>query len=177
MRLISFLYAHFLVIINRVQGKKLSIGKRVKIHPFTSIDPDTGSIHIGDSTAILRGAILKAYRGHITLGRNCSVNHYCVLYGQGGLTIGDDVRIATQAVMVPADHIFESRDTPIYKSGEHRRGITIGNDVWIGAGAKILDGSHVADGCVIGANSVVKTKTDAYGVYVGTPAKLIKSRT
>ncbi|MDB5492347.1 MAG: hypothetical protein JWO78_2196 [Micavibrio sp.] len=176
MKKISAFYARFLVLINRIQGKKLVIGKRVRIHPFTCIDPDKGSITIGEGTIIQRGAFLKTYGGQITIGRKCNVNPYCVLYGHGGLTIGDDVQIATQVVAIPADHIFAERDKPISASGEIKRGITIGNDVWIGAGAKILDGSDIATGCVIGANSVVKTRTQAYGVYVGTPARLMKSR-
>lgn len=177
MKKISALYAQFLVLINRVQGKKLSIGRKVRIHPFTCIDPDKGSITLGDGVTIGRGAFLKTYGGHISLGKGCSVNPYCVLYGHGGLTIGDDVQIATQVVAIPADHVFASRDKSISQSGEVRRGITIGNDVWIGAGAKILDGSEIATGCVIGAGSVVKTKTEEFGVYAGVPARLIKSRT
>lgn len=177
MPIVSFIYALVLVTVNRAMGKKLSIGRRVKIHPFASIDPDQGSITIGDGTIIQRGAILKAYRGKIVLGTNCSVNPYTILYGHGGLDIGNDVRIAAHVVAVPADHIYEKRSTPIFQSGEHRRGIHIGDDVWIGAGAKILDGAHVASGCVIGANSVLKAKTEPYGVYVGAPASLVKFRT
>jgi acetyltransferase-like isoleucine patch superfamily enzyme len=176
MKKISAFYALFLVLINRLQGKKLVIGRRVRIHPFTCIDPDKGSITIGDGTTIHRGAFLKSYGGRISIGKKCNINPYCVLYGHGGLAIGDDVQIATQVVAIPADHIFAGRDKPISASGEVRRGITIGNDVWIGAGARILDGSDIATGCVIGANSVVKTKTEDYGVYVGTPARLLKSR-
>jgi acetyltransferase-like isoleucine patch superfamily enzyme len=54
--------------------------------------------------------------------------------------------------------------------------ISIGNDVWIGDGATIMPGTHIADGCVIGTNSLVTKSTQSYGVYGGNPAKLIKFR-
>lgn len=57
------------------------------------------------------------------------------------------------------------------------KGIVIEDDVWIGAGVKILDGVTIAKGCVIGANAVVTRSTEAYGIYVGVPAQKIKSRT
>ena len=57
-----------------------------------------------------------------------------------------------------------------------KKPIVIEDDVWIGAGAKILGGSHIAKGCVIGANAVVKGRTKPYGIYVGAPARLLKRR-
>lgn len=56
------------------------------------------------------------------------------------------------------------------------KGIIIEDDVWIGAGVKVLDGVTIAQGCVIGANSVVTKSTEPYGIYVGVPARKIKSR-
>ena len=54
--------------------------------------------------------------------------------------------------------------------------VVIGDNVWIGAGAIILDGSRLANQCVIGAGSVFKGSADEQGVYVGNPAMLIKKR-
>jgi acetyltransferase-like isoleucine patch superfamily enzyme len=170
------LYAVFLGLVNKIQGKDLRVGKGVRIHPFSCVDPDTGKIILGEGTIIHRGAILKSYRGSVTLGKNVSVNPYSILYGHGGLTIGNDVRIAAHAVIIPANHVYEGRATPIYKMGETRIGITIEDDVWIAAGVKVLDDTHIAKGCVIGANAVIKGKTDEYGIYVGIPAKKIKER-
>ena len=55
-------------------------------------------------------------------------------------------------------------------------GITIEDDVWIGAGVIILDGSTIKKGCVIGAGSMVNGETEAYGVYAGNPLQFIKFR-
>ena len=52
----------------------------------------------------------------------------------------------------------------------------VGNDCWIGAGAVFLDGAEIGDGCVVGANAVVKGKFEPYSVIAGVPAKIIKYR-
>jgi len=54
--------------------------------------------------------------------------------------------------------------------------VDIGNDVWIGYGAKIMEGVIIGDGAIIGAGSIVTKNVEAYGIYVGIPAKKIKSR-
>lgn len=95
---------------------------------------------------------------------------------RGGVKIGNGVRIAAHCVIVPSNHIYSDPNEYIYKQGMSCKGITIEDDVWIGAGVKVLDGITIAKGCVIGANAVVSKSTEPYGIYVGVPAKKIKSR-
>src|SRR5487761_2436171 len=71
-----------------------------------SIEPSGGKIYIGRDSLIDRGALLRAYGGAIRIGSRCRINPYAVLYGDGGLTIGDGVRVAAHAVIVPANHVF-----------------------------------------------------------------------
>ena len=52
----------------------------------------------------------------------------------------------------------------------------IGNDVWIGFGATILNGVTVGDGAVISAGSVVTSDVEPYAIVGGVPAKTIKKR-
>ncbi len=59
----------------------------------------------------------------------------------------------------------------------HSKGdITVGNDVWIGHGSKILSGVSIGDGAIIGANSLVTRDIPPYAIAVGSPAKVIKYR-
>jgi acetyltransferase-like isoleucine patch superfamily enzyme len=76
----------------------------------------------------------------------------------------------------PANHIFADASRPIHKQGLSRQGVTIGDDVWIGAGARILDGVTIARGCVIGAGAVVTRSTRPDGVYLGVPARRHQDR-
>ena len=110
------------------------------------------------------------------VGQNTSFNPYCVVYGHGGLRIGSGVRIATQTVIIPANHTFDDPSVPIGKQPLNKRGIVIGNDVWLAAGVRVLDGVTIADGCVIAAGGVVSRSTEQGGVYAGVPARLLRLR-
>jgi acetyltransferase-like isoleucine patch superfamily enzyme len=135
-----------------------------------------GSISIGPGTVIHRGAMLLPLGGFIRLGYRCRVNPYSVLYGHGGLTIGDHVRIAAHCVIVPANHGIALDGELIAEQPMNKRGIRIGNDVWLGAGVRVLDGAVIGDGCVIGAGAVVRGELESYGIYAGVPAKLVGKR-
>ena len=54
--------------------------------------------------------------------------------------------------------------------------VTIGDDVWIGAGAKTLMNTHIGTGAVIGANAVVVSDIPDYAIAVGIPARVVKYR-
>jgi acetyltransferase-like isoleucine patch superfamily enzyme len=135
-----------------------------------------GTIDIGPRTVIHRGAMLLPYGGFIRMGKRCSVNPYSVLYGHGGLVIGDHVRIAAHCVIVPANHGIALDGGLIADQPLSRRGIKIGNDVWIGAGARVLDGAVIGDGCVVAAGAVVRGTLEPDGIYAGVPARLVRHR-
>ncbi|MCC5993339.1 MAG: CatB-related O-acetyltransferase [Rhodobacteraceae bacterium] len=52
----------------------------------------------------------------------------------------------------------------------------IGNDVWIGAGARILPGAHIGDGVIIGAGAVVSGIVAPYQIIAGNPARVVRTR-
>lgn len=153
--------------------KSIHLENNVKILRGVSIE---GDVWLGNNTIIHDYSIISAYNGSIKIGQNCAVNPFCVLYGHGGLTIGNNVRIAAQTVIIPANHIYTDAEIPISQQGISAKGITIEDDVWIGAGVKILDGSKIGRGSVIGAGAVVRGKIPSYSVAVGVPAKVIKKR-
>lgn len=59
--------------------------------------------------------------------------------------------------------------------GEHK-GITIGNDVWIGDNVVIMQGVTIGDGAVLGAHSVVRSSVGPYEMVRGNPARMYKKR-
>ena len=63
-----------------------------------------------------------------------------------------------------------------YADSEKGMFVDIGNDVWIGDGASIMEGVKVADGTIVGANALIVKDTEPYGVYGGVPARLIRYR-
>ncbi|MFV3382743.1 acyltransferase [Pseudomonas sp. NY15354] len=160
-------------------AENIVIGKRVVIKSgarliCTNAD---ASITIGDGSIIQYGAILETGpSGRIELGRSNSINPYCVVYGHGGFKTGSYVRIAAHTVIIPANHIYDDATVPIAKQGLLKKGIQIGNDVWIGTGCRILDGVTVQDGAIVAAGAVVNKSIDRGGIAGGVPARLIKYR-
>lgn len=54
--------------------------------------------------------------------------------------------------------------------------VTIGNDVWVGAGATIMSGVDIGDGAAIAAASVVTKDVEPYAIVAGNPARLVRHR-
>jgi acetyltransferase-like isoleucine patch superfamily enzyme len=114
--------------------------------------------------------------GSIRMADDCSVNPYSVLYGHGGLTIGNGVRIAAHCVIVPSNHIIDQPQTPIYQLGTTAEGIHIEDYVWIGCGVRILDGVTIGRNSVIAAGAVVSKSIPPDSIAGGVPAKVIRGR-
>lgn len=110
--------------------------------------------------------MLIPYGGVISIGDDFSLNPYSVLYGHGGLSIGNSVRIAAGCVIIPANHVFSDPGTAIRAQGLTKLGIVIEDDVWVGANVTILDGAHISRGCVIAAGSVVRARRN---LWASTP--------
>ena len=133
-------------------------------------------IEIGKFTTIYPYALLKTNGGTIRIGEGCSVNDYCVLDGVGGITIGDDVHIATHVVIVASEHDYAKLGQADFSLDMAGKGVVIENSVWIGAGAVILDGVKIAAGSVIGAGAVVTKDIAPNSIAVGVPARVIRNR-
>ncbi|ROS90307.1 acyltransferase [uncultured Duncaniella sp.] len=182
-RLIKFFYRKRELCISKIlrilynASPFISVGKGTLINRNITLNVTyPGRIKIGKNCELRKGCQLWTYGGDITIGDHSSVNAYTMIYGQGSVKIGNYVRIATQCVIIPSNHIFSDRNVPITYQDLENKGIIIEDDVWIGAGVRILDGVTIARGCVIGAGSVVTKSTEEFGVYVGVPARLIKKR-
>jgi acetyltransferase-like isoleucine patch superfamily enzyme len=157
--------------------------KTIRIGAGTEIEPGVvlstkhgGTITLGKNCVIRRGAMLLTYVGNIVLGDYCGINLYTILYGHGGLLIGDYVQLAAHCVVIPANHGYDSLDIPIWKQPLSKKGITVEFDVWIGANVSILDGVKIGKGAVVGAGSVITKDVLPFTINAGNPSKMLKSR-
>jgi acetyltransferase-like isoleucine patch superfamily enzyme len=129
-------------------------------------------LKMGRRSTIAAGAVVR--NTELIMGANCTVNAYAVLVGK--ITMGNGVRIASHASIIGFNHGFASIAQPIYQQPITREGIKIGNDVWIGANAVLVDGVSVGSHCIIGAGAVVTKDVADYSIVGGNPAKVIRSR-
>ena len=161
----------------RGKRKRISIGKETHVYRNAHIECDsTGSIEIGSFCDIHEYARITTYGGSIIIGDYCSVNPFSILYGHGGLVVGKMVRIAAHVMMIPANHGTERMDIPIMQQEIELQRITIKDNVWIGAGAKILGGVVINSGAVIGANAVVTRDVPENAIVAGVPGRVIRYR-
>jgi acetyltransferase-like isoleucine patch superfamily enzyme len=173
---------------HRFRVSRLNMRSEIQIHRSTyiarsamiQIDADGcvigGWVRISKAAIISDGAIIAPYGGSIEIGAHAYIGPYCVLYGHGGLAIGRNTMIGAHTIIVPANHGWTRLDEPMNVQPLTKKGITIGEDVWIGAGCKILDGVHIGNGTVIGAGSVVTKDINAHLIAFGVPAKVASSR-
>lgn len=93
------------------------------------------------------------------------------------LTLGDDVIMGPDVVIMAWSHRFDSLDVPINRQGAtDPRPVVVGSDVWIGTRVILLPGVTVGDHSVIGAGSVVAHDVPPYSVVAGVPARVIRDR-
>ena len=138
--------------------------------------PYGGGICVSPGVRLSDGVILAPYGGNIRIAENVFIGPYCVLYGHGGLTIGNDTMIASHTVIIPSNHTFADPSQTVFSQPSTHKGIHIGQDVWIGCGVRILDGVSIGRGCVIGAGAVVTKSLPDYSIAFGVPAQVRGTR-
>jgi len=148
---------------------QFAFGERCFVSPLAGIDVER--LVLGDNCLVAAWAILA---GDITAGSFCTFNSHAVLRGR--IQLGDAVRIASHASIVGFEHIADDVERPIFRQGIRRRGVEIGDDVWIGAGATIVDGVRVGSHAIVGAGAVVTRDVPEYAVVAGNPARILRDR-
>ena len=111
------------------------------------------------------------YGPNIRTGRNFYANHGCTILDGAEVIIGDDVLLAPGVVISTPSHPLEEK--PRVEGYEQAKPIKIGDAVWIGANATILQGVTIGRGAVIAAGAVVTRDVEASTVVGGVPAKVI----
>ncbi len=115
------------------------------------------------------------YGYNTSVGDYFFANRYCQILDGGKVTFGDHVFIAPNCLFTTAEHALdpEQRNAGL----EVALPISIGNNVWIGAGTIVLGGVSIGDNTVIGAGSVVTKSIPANVVAVGAPCHVLREIT
>ncbi len=127
-------------------------------------------LKIGDGSRIGIKTIIDEPK-NICIGEHTIINEFCHLDGRGGLSIGNNTSISVYTKILSASHYSTSETFEYYVDS-----VSIGDNVWIGMAAIVLDGSDIKDESIIGAGCVFKGTTESGRVYVGNPARMLKER-
>lgn len=117
-------------------------------------------------------------KSRICIGRQTWIGEYNNLRsGAGEIQIGQHCMVSQFVSIIGSGHGLEP-GTPMMLQGppSQKRGVTIGDDVWIGAGATVLPGVDIGDGVVVGAGAVVNRNVAAGSIVAGVPARVIGRR-
>jgi len=158
---------------------KIFIGDNVVVDDNCLLDAkgtDNRGIIIGDGVFIGRNTILSCKNGDIFLNNNVNIGFNCEIVSANKVKVGENVLIAAYTYLICGDHDFDRIDIPISEQGRSARGICVEDNVWLGAGVKILDGVTIKRDSIIGTGSVVTTDVPEFSIAVGIPAKVIKKR-
>jgi acetyltransferase-like isoleucine patch superfamily enzyme len=112
----------------------------------------------------------------VSVGSGSMIGENSFLDGYSGLTIGRDVLVAHNVSIIAEDHGFATRRTPIRRQPKTTGPIVIGDDVWIGCGARVLKGVTIGPGAIVGAGAVVTKDVPPYSIVGGVPAQVIGMR-
>lgn len=110
----------------------------------------------------------------IRIGRDSLIGEFCIVRGQGGVTIGDRVFTSPMVQILAVNHVFSDPTRPFADQGITAEGVVIEDDVWVGAGAIITDGVRIGRGAVIAAGAVVTRDVPAHTVAAGVPACIVR---
>lgn len=153
------------------------------IHPDARVSPlaDLEESQRGTLFELGAGSVIDSFvkvkpsggMGDVRIGENTVINSGSVLYTGNGITIGDNVAIAANCTFAPVNHEYHRREVPIREQGfrASKGGILIEDDVWIGAGCVLLDGTILRRGAVIGAMSLVRSEVPEYAIRCGNPLR------
>jgi acetyltransferase-like isoleucine patch superfamily enzyme len=127
----------------------------------------------GDNVMIGKNVTIRNWK-NLEIGNNSSINANCYIDAIGKVTIGNDVSIGHNTSILSFDHTWSNAELPMRMNNLLLKSVIIGNDVWIGAGCRILCGLTIPDRVVIAAGAVVNKNCKSKMLYGGVPAVEIK---
>ncbi|MCM2256203.1 MAG: hypothetical protein NDJ94_11085 [Vicinamibacteria bacterium] len=158
---------------------KVRIGDGVVVDDLCVLDAKGASnrgIDVGRGVFLGRGTILSCKDGDIVLGDHVNIGFQSEIFSGSRVEVGEYGLFAAYTYLVGGGHAFDESGVPITKQERSSKGIALGKRVWLGTGAKVLDGVTLGDDVVVGANAVVAKDLPAGAVAAGVPARVIRTR-
>lgn len=153
--------------------------KSIQTEGFLDIHRDTklktshgGTMKLGKNLSTFTNVFLTSNGGRLVIGNNVFFNRYCIVVCMESIEIGDNCIFGPGICIYDHDHKFDYDG--VKNEYYNKSPIIIGKNCWIGANAVILRGSHVGEGCVIGAGTVVSGHIPPHSLVTGSRENIIK---
>lgn len=166
-------------IIRAENGSRIIVGDYVEMDSDVEVVSMEGSnLKIGDNCRILKDSRLCAkgaemiFGNYVTMGRR----FFCLNGKKADVMVGNDCMFSNDvSVIASGGHDIFNLTTKENVSLKTEEKIRIGNHVWLGKNVTVLYNSIIKDGCIVGANSLVKLETENNCIIAGNPARVIKT--
>jgi acetyltransferase-like isoleucine patch superfamily enzyme len=150
----------------------VEVGEGCYLAPSASISGRPGAaLRMGKHGFVAAHAYIT---DDVRLGDHCSVNPFATLRGR--IAGGEGIRIGAYACLIGVNHGFAETHRPIWRQPHTSKGITLGDDIWIGSHVTVVDGVTVGSHCILAAGAVVTKDVPDYAIVGGNPAKVIRMR-
>jgi carbonic anhydrase/acetyltransferase-like protein (isoleucine patch superfamily) len=141
----------------KYKGKVPQVGERVFLAEGACL---VGDVSVGDDSSVFYNAVIRADLAEIKIGKRTNIqDNVCIHVSTGvGVNIGDEVTVGHGAVL---------------------HGCTVEDNVLIGMGAILMDGSHIKKNCIIGAGALVTHGKEfpEGSLVMGAPAHVVRALT
>jgi acetyltransferase-like isoleucine patch superfamily enzyme len=155
-----------------VLGSRVHLARGVVLR----VEASHGRLRLGDDTTVHQYSLLRTQQGWIDIGHHVSVHPFGIINGEGGVRIGDDVRIGPRVTILSSTHTYGDPDVLVRCQPTQPLPVVIDDDVWVGTGVTVLGGTTIGRGAVIGAGAVVNQDVAPFVVVAGVPARPVGTR-
>lgn len=156
-------WAHMLKVVNQYNYSHVAPLRKLTHGPGLEIAPNA---ILSNAENIFAGARLH-------LGAHSAV--WAGPSARGRIVFGNDVTVGPRVFMTAANYRFND-GAPVRSNAMKEAEITIGDDVWLGAGAIVLPGARIGAGAIVGAAAVVRGEVPPHAIVVGNPAQVVGHR-
>lgn len=161
-----------------VADREITVRKLTEYNGIDPLDREArdrairGILGKAGKNCVVEQPLFCTYGYNTTVGDNYFLNVNGKLMDSGKITIGNNVFIAPNVCIITEEHAMDVEQR--IQGLEYTHPVTIGDNVWICAGALVLPGVTIGEGSVIGAGSVVTKDIPAHCLAVGNPCKVIR---
>jgi maltose O-acetyltransferase len=127
----------------------------------------------GSNVNVERGA---EFGYNLEIGDNSGLGVNAFVNNTGSITIGRNVMMGPDVVILTRDHGHDANDTPMIEQGYVNAPVIIEDDVWIGMRAIVLSGVRIGRSAIVAAGAVVTKDVPPFTIVGGNPARVLKRR-